>query len=243
MAHTAFVAGATGFTGRSVATLCAGRGITTYAHVRPDSRELARWQKHFAAAGVKVDSTRWEPEALKQRLQELKPTLLFACLGTTRHRAKREQLTDPYEQVDYGLTVMLLDAARDLQPAPRFIYLSAMGVRSSGNAYINARWRVEQALAKSPLPHLIARPGLIAGDRDESRPLEEAVHWVARAVAGTLDAVGARGWANGMRPLTGEQLGSALVQLALDPPGKEVVPLSTLAALGTAPGARAVSSS
>ena len=45
----AFVAGATGYTGREVVRLLAERGIETYAHIRPDSKSRARFEQQFTA--------------------------------------------------------------------------------------------------------------------------------------------------------------------------------------------------
>ena len=43
-ASPAFVAGATGFTGREVVRLLVERGVPAVAHVRPDSPRLEEWK-------------------------------------------------------------------------------------------------------------------------------------------------------------------------------------------------------
>jgi uncharacterized protein YbjT (DUF2867 family) len=231
MSHTAFVAGATGYTGRAVVAVCLAQGIITHAHVRPDSADLPGWQQRFGAMGAHVDTTPWDTQAMAQRLQAVNPTLVFALLGTTRKRAKQENIPKPYETVDCDLTIRLIEACRSVQPPPRLIYLSAMGVRDTSNAYLQARWKVEQHLRQGKLPYTIARPGLIAGDRSEQRPGEQAAHSLTLGATRLLDTVGAHRWADMVRPLTGSQLARALVHLACATHPEPIVQAGSLAAL------------
>ena len=87
--HVAFVAGATGYTGREVVRELRARGIETIAHVRPDSPTLARWRDEFEALGARVDTTPWDEAAMRATFDAFRPTLVFALIGTTRARAAR----------------------------------------------------------------------------------------------------------------------------------------------------------
>ena len=87
---TAFVAGATGYTGQEVVAELRRRGTQTWAHVRPDSSRRAEFTSRFEGLGAQVDATAWDEAALTARFVELRPDLLFALLGTTRSRAKEE---------------------------------------------------------------------------------------------------------------------------------------------------------
>lgn len=80
-----------------------------------------------------------------------------AMNASTGRPAPRAAPAD-YERVDVGLTLMLLEAALAAGNRPRFVYLSAAGVRGlhDGNAYIRARRRVEAAVQASGLPFTIA---------------------------------------------------------------------------------------
>jgi uncharacterized protein YbjT (DUF2867 family) len=83
----AFVAGATGYVGREVVRVLAQeRSIPTAAHVRRDSPRLAEWRDRVAAAGASIDTTEWAEPAMTETLVRLRPTLVFALLGTTRAR-------------------------------------------------------------------------------------------------------------------------------------------------------------
>ncbi len=218
----AFVVGASGYTGHAVVRALRARGVETYAHVRPDSRQLAELRASFEALGASVDTTSWDGDALERRLAEVRPEVVFALLGTTRARAardKRDGHDSSYEAVDYGLSIRALTAAARCGTSPRFVYLSSLGVtKTTTNAYLEVRWRVEQAVIASGLPYLIARPSFITGpDRPESRPAERVGAVVVDAVLGGFALFGARRLRDRFGSKTADQLGVALVTRALAP--------------------------
>lgn len=213
----AFVAGATGYTGREVVAALARHGVQTVAHVRPGSADLVRWRERFRALGATVDETPWELQAMRATVAARRPSLVFALLGTTRSRAAREGLTDAYEKIDYGLSALLLDAARHAGSLPRFVYLSALGVNDrSKNPYLAARARLERELGASGLTSLIVRPAFVTGPDREERRVPERV--LGAAVDGVLAVVGAAG-ASALRDrwssLTGAELAEGMVRIAL----------------------------
>ncbi len=214
-----FVAGATGYTGREVVHECRARGLETVAHVRPDSRDLDGWRQRFEALGARVDTTAWQLEAMTATFTALQPSRVFSLLGTTRARAKADTgsaVAETYEAVDYGLSVMLLEAAVASASKPRFVYLSAMGAEGRPlNAYMDVRKRVEAAVRGSALPYLIARPGFITGsDRDEWRAGERIAATISDGALKLLGALGARRLATRYTSMTGAELGRALVELS-----------------------------
>lgn len=221
---TFFIAGATGYTGREVVRLARERGVHVVAHIRPDSSSRARWTEAFEGMGATVDTTAWEPEAMAEALAACQPSHVFALLGTTKARARREAaegaVEPSYETVDFGLTAMLLDAARGCEPQPRFVYLSSMGVTEArpSNAYLDVRWRIEKQLREGALPFTVVRPSFITGpDRDEPRLFERVGATVADG------ALAVAGWLGGRRlqakyaSISNTDLAAALVRLALDP--------------------------
>ena len=221
----AFVAGATGYTGREVVSQLRERGVPTVAHVRPDSSRLKEWRDRFESQGARVDTTAWEKEAMGATLKRLAPVSVFALLGTVQARMARarkegrDPQSESYEAVDYGLTVLLLDAAKACGSSPRFIYLSAVGVKeNSKSAYYQARARVERRLLGSGLPYCVARPSFITGpDRDDGRPLERLG---AAASDGLLRFAGLFGGGRlreRYASITNTCLAGALVKIALDP--------------------------
>jgi uncharacterized protein YbjT (DUF2867 family) len=218
---TAFVAGATGLTGREVVQVLRQRGILTRAHVRPDSSSLEEWKARFAAVGAEVDATPWELSAMTETLARVAPEWVFALLGTTRARGKQSKAAtgqaDTYESVDYGLSVMLLNACLASGHRPRFVYLSAIGVSdTSSSAYASARARVERELRGSGLPFTIARPSFILGDRDESRPAERVGSAISDAALRFVGALGGAKVRDRYRSIAAPDLAQSLVRIALD---------------------------
>jgi len=217
----AFVAGATGYTGRAVVEALRDRGVEVVAHARPGSPRLAELAPGFEALGAEVDTTPWQAEALAERLGAVRPELVFGLLGITRAGARREArdkgARPSYESVDHGLTVMLLDACVAAGLAPRFVYLSSLGVgpRARG-AYLRSRWKTEEHVRASGVPFTIVRPSFITGaDRDEPRPGERVAATVAGGALAVLGALGARRLKRRFAPRTGAELARAMVGAAL----------------------------
>jgi len=221
----AFVIGATGFTGREVVRLLAERGISTVAHVRPDSPRLEEWKGRFYGVGAEVDTTAWDKTAMIETLLRIRPAAVFALLGTTRARmhaagrAGRDPRSHSYEAVDYGLTALLIEAVKETGLSSRFVYLSAAGVKeTSRSAYYRARVRAEALLRSSGLPYTIARPSIIAGPgRDDSRPLESLGAVVVDRLLSAAGLLGARKLEARYASTTNVRLAKALVRLALEP--------------------------
>lgn len=217
--HIAFIAGATGYTGSHLVPILVERGWTVYAHVRPDSSSLGQWTAHFKELGAQVDSTPWDPASMRARFREIRPTVVFALLGTTKKRAKlgdSGQIEDTYEAVDYGLTSLLLRATIDESPRARFVYLSAWGVKpNTNNPYMKVRARIEQELQESALDYVVIQPAVIGGDREESRPLEHIGGTLGVGVAKVLSAVGAKRAAGDLRTRTGHELATNCADAAV----------------------------
>lgn len=221
----AFVAGSTGYTGQSVVEELLAKGIETVAHIRPGSSRREDLGVAFEEQGALLDLTPWEPEAMRETLERLSPQLVFCLIGTTKARQKELEARGEdgananYEAVDYGLTKLLVDACAALgEDAPRFIYLSSMGVGPNGlNAYMKARYKAEQAVQQSGVPYTIARPGIITGeDREESRPLEQWSGKINDALFGIVGALGGKSLAKRYRSTDASELARALVRLALE---------------------------
>ena len=219
--HLAFVAGATGYTGRAVVDALCAQGIDTIAHVRPNSPSRDDHQARFEALGAQLDFTPWDPEGIAASLKAHQPTLVFCLLGTTRRRVAEERRAGgpglTYQAVDYGMTMMVVRGAEALSNPPRVIYLSAAGVKPSRpGSYYHARWQVEEALKASSLPWTIAQPYFITGsDREERRPAERMAGIVFDGLLCLGGARARRRWSS----LTAPELARGLVRHALDPNG------------------------
>ena len=220
----AFVAGATGLTGRHVVRVLRKRGIRTVAHVRPDSSQLQRFEKLFEGQGAEVDMTPWDEDSMAVTFADRRPTIVFALLGTTKARARKiakaggNASKESYEAVDYGLTRILLDASLAIVPLPRFVYLSSMGVtEGTRNPYLAVRARIEKDLQEAGIPHVVIRPSFIVGDRDEPRPRDDFGAKVSDGALAAVGLLGGRRLRQKYRSTDADTLAHALVTLALDP--------------------------
>jgi uncharacterized protein YbjT (DUF2867 family) len=224
----AFVAGATGYTGREVVEVLVERGVRTVAHVRPDSANAEQWRERFESLGAAVDHSPWGDAEMTQALSALQPTHVFSLLGTTRARrraAAARGIAESYETVDFALTAMLVRAAVASGSRPRFVYLSSLGVREHATSpYLVARWRAESLLQASGLPYTIARPSFITGPgRDESRPLERVGAAAGNLAALALRLLGARRFGASLASMTGRELAEGLVRQAFDTSAENMI--------------------
>src|SRR5690349_6433896 len=111
----AFVAGATGLTGRFVVEALCTAGTSVVAHVRPDSPRLLEWRERFTGLGAVVDASPWEESAIRAALAQHAPSMVFGLLGTTQARVKRvakqggDASKETYDAVDIALTEMLIE--------------------------------------------------------------------------------------------------------------------------------------
>ena len=218
-----FVAGATGYTGREVARLLGEQGIETHMHVRPDSSDLQRWTQYAAAHGLTLDTTPWRSKAFESHFAQLKPTHIFALLGTTKARARRvgraggDASLNTYETVDYGLTMELFEAGLKMSTPPRFIYLSSAGSgKNAKGDYLKVRHRVESSLETSYESYVTIRPSFITGaGRDESRPMERVGAALSDGLLGTVGLLGGRRLRNRYRSISNVQLARAVVHFGL----------------------------
>ena len=215
---TAFIAGATGYTGRATVEVLRSLELTVIAHVRPDSSRLETWTERFTKLGAQVDVSPWTPEAMSAALARHSPTWVFALLGTTRSRARQEgrDAVTAYEAVDYGLTRMLIDAAVSTEGSPLLVYLSSIGVRQgTRNPYLAARAKVEAYLQETSLPHVIARPSFISGaNREEFRFGERAAAIVGDSALAFAALLGGQTLRERYASMTNTELAQGLVGLA-----------------------------
>jgi len=234
----AFVAGATGYTRRQVVRELCRQGIGTVAHVRPDTSRLDRWREEFARVGAEVDTTLWETGAITATLRRLQPDLVFALLGTTRARARREGGSGDYGAVDLGLTLLLLDAVKGAVPQARFVYLSAMGARpGTRNPYLAVRVTVEAVLRESGLSWVIARPVFVTGpDREESRPAERAASVLTDGILALAGLLGGKSLQLRYASLDATTLARGLVRAATGPARAQLLEAAALRALAGSAG-------
>ncbi|MDZ4772414.1 MAG: NAD(P)H-binding protein [Planctomycetota bacterium] len=217
----AFVAGATGYTGSATVARLRALDVETVAHVRPDSQRLAEWRKRFEAIAARVDTTSWDATAMHATFRTLRPTHVFATLGTSLARSKGgsdSSVPDTYADVDFALTKMLIDASVAAGSVERFVYISAAGANAgTRNPYLKVRVEIERLIRASGLAFTVARPGFVSGsDREEARPLERISATASDVFFTLASSLGAAGFASRYRSISGTQLARGLVRAAFD---------------------------
>jgi uncharacterized protein YbjT (DUF2867 family) len=222
---TAFVLGATGFVGREVVRQLCVRNTKTIAHVRPDSSKLEDWRKTFGELGAEVDTTPWDVAQLAATWRAKPPAQVYILIGTTRSKAKLDQLEgNIYEQVDYGLTKLAVDAARSSEQSPRLVYLSSVGADGAArSAYLRWRGKAEEAVKASGVPWVIARPSIITGERDDGRLGERSAAVIGDGLLAVAGVLGGKSLRAKYRSTTPDILASSLIRLGEAPEHDRIV--------------------
>ncbi len=161
---TVAVAGGSGFIGGAIVRRLAGIPAT---RVRLLTRDAERARRKFEAP-VNVEFV----SADVTNRDSLQPALAGASAIVSAVQFDGYPIENPrrgltFERVDYGGTVALLDAAKNVGVS-RFIYISgAAADENSSQSGFRAKGRAERAIRESGLSYTIFRPSLVygAGDR------------------------------------------------------------------------------
>ena len=197
--------GATGLVGRHLLAhaLSDARVTRTVAPVR---RALAPHPRLFAPV---VDF-----EALPEDAPWWRADAVVCALGTTMRTAGSREA---FRRVDHDYPLAVARLAKR-HGARAFVLNSALGADPASRVFYNrVKGEVEAALAELGFESLcFVRPGLIGGERDESRPGERVASVVLRAFGSLLP----RRW----RINPAERIAAAMLEAAVvRKPGVEVV--------------------
>jgi uncharacterized protein YbjT (DUF2867 family) len=143
---TAFVAGATGYTGRAL------------LHEIQKSEWKAR--PHARSAGKVEGAIVCDPRDVAKLTESMRGCdAVVQLIGTVRANFAEGD----YEAIDYGTTVALCAAAK---PAgvPRILLLSSVGAGKPRGSYLTWKRKTEQVVEQSGLEHTIVRPSVIGGE-------------------------------------------------------------------------------
>ncbi len=205
------IMGATGLVGHQALKLALrDRGIETVT--APVRRPLPAHPKLSAPIvdydDLPADAEFWSADAV------------VCALGTTLRTAGSQEA---FRRVDHGypLAVARLAFGRDVRT---FVLNSALGADPNSRFfYSRVKGELEQDLERIGFASLtFVRPGLIGGERTESRPAERAATVLLKALGPALP----RAWR--INPAT--KIAAALVEAAVaSKPGVHVVPSSDLA--------------
>jgi NADH dehydrogenase len=146
--QTAFIAGATGYTGRALMDLFA--------------REKTEWKPrpHARAPGKIEGAVVCDPRDVPRLTEGMRGCdAVVQLIGTVRARFAEGD----YEAIDYGTTVALGEAAK-AAGVPRLLLLSSVGAGSGLGRYLAVKRKTEQWVEASGLEYTIVRPSMIGGE-------------------------------------------------------------------------------
>lgn len=120
------------------------------------------------------------------------PSIFFSALGTTRGAAGS---FEAQRKIDYDLNLALAQAAKASGVKVYVLISTANATTNSHFGYTKMKGELEEAVKALDFEHtVILRPGLLVGERQESRPAEFFVRKIA-GLAGALSNVLKDGWA------------------------------------------------
>lgn len=167
---------------------------------------------------VNDDTSRWAAQ-----LSSLTPTpsIFISSFATTRGAAGGFE--NQYK-IEHGLNIEMARAARDAGTKVYVLISSSGANKHSSMAYMKMKGEIEEDIKELGFEKMvILRPGLIAGTREESRPMEAAFRCVA-SFAGKLHSSLKNGWAQEADDIARAAVNAGLKALEGDvPAGSEKV--------------------
>ena len=143
----AFVAGASGYTGRA---------LLAELH-----RAGSSWQPrpHARSSGKLIDAVVCDPRDVAKLTDGMRGCdAVVQLIGTVKARFE----DGDYDDIDYGTTVALGQAAL-AAGVPRFLLLSSVGAGSPRGRYLQVKRKTEEWVEKSGLEYTVVRPSVIVG--------------------------------------------------------------------------------
>ena len=206
---TVLVAGATGAIGSVLVPRLRTAGCDVIPHVRPQTaarHPLGKDRRAFIADlsdAQKLDATMATVDAV-------------VCLVGTMRR--RFSAGDTYESSDYRPVVQLAQSARSVpSPSPRhFVLLTALGSRK-GTGYLGWKFKAEQAVRESGLPHTILRPSFLDTTGSGAQPSDGKERRPPPLVGSALGLLGLvpplKGLSDDLRPIPAGVLCAAIARI------------------------------
>lgn len=159
------VAGATGLVGSHILRLLADRDDVSITALTRSRGRLA-----FSAPNLKESAFDYaDPNSYARIGSEIPCDVLFCALGTT---IKTAGSADAFAAVDRDFPLALFQRLKDLKSKPIVGVVSSIGADRPSNFYLKVNKEMEDGLRATALPHVIARPSFLLGERAEVRFVE-----------------------------------------------------------------------
>lgn len=204
----ALVAGATGLVGGHVVERLAESADVDRVVVLV-RKKTGKWPSAKVEEKV-VDYDALDPSAFAG------VTEVYACLGTTIKKAGSQ---DAFRKVDHDYTLAVANAAK-AAGVERFAVVSSVGASArSSNFYLRVKGETDEAIQKIGFSSLvIARPSMLVGNREESRPGEKVGIAVSKAFSFAMV-----GGLKKYRPIEARRVASAMIAAMGREPGTSTV--------------------
>ncbi|KAI4954581.1 hypothetical protein J4E86_005891 [Alternaria arbusti] len=174
----AVLAGSTGLVGSNILTMLLAHPSFSaiHAYTRRDLPNPAGSTKLQPITSA--DPSTWPA----QFPSSSSPRVFFSALGTTRAQVGG---FDAQRKIDYDLNLDLAKTAKEAG-VDTYVLISSNGANPNGYfAYPKMKGELEEAVKGLGFKHtVIVRPGLIVGERSESRPAEAALRSLAKGLRG-----------------------------------------------------------
>ncbi|KAH8427895.1 uncharacterized protein LDX57_005598 [Aspergillus melleus] len=218
MANVALI-GCTGMVGSHILTsLLAHPAVARVDTISRRTPQAASTAQAKLTTFVNDDTSRWASQ-----LSSLTPTpsIFISSFATTRGAAGGFE--NQYK-IEHGLNIEMARAARDAGTKVYVLISSSGASKTSSIPYTRMKGEIEEDIKEMGFDKtVILRPGLIAGTREESRPLEAAIRYVA-SFAGKVHSSLKNGWAQEADDIARAAVNAGLKALEGDvPAGSEKV--------------------
>jgi uncharacterized protein YbjT (DUF2867 family) len=209
------LAGSTGLIGRAVLGQLAGRAdVQVTALVRrPSGRALA--------ANVAERVFTFAPPGDYRLIgtAELPCDVLLCCVGSTMRQAGSQEA---FRQVERDVPLALAARLAASGPEAVFGFVSSIGAERPTGFYLKNKAETEAGIVALGVRHVIVRPSLLLGERQELRPGERLATWVMPPLFTALGALGLTRVAAvaKYRPIPATRVAATLIAYCVDQPAR-----------------------
>lgn len=128
---------------------------------------------------VNSDSSQWGPDISALKHEDI-PQIFFSALGTTKAAAGG---VEKQRKIDFDLNLLLAKAAKEAGIRTYILISGGLGSggTESSNSFVKMKADLEIAVKELGFERtVIVKPGLIVGNRKESRPIEAIFRGTAK---------------------------------------------------------------
>lgn len=111
--------------------------------------------------------------------------VVFSCIGTTNKKVRGDKKL--YWKIDHDIPVNACRLALE-RGCEKFVFVSSIGANANSTLfYTKMKGQTEQDVIATGMPEVhIMRPGMLLGERKESRPLEKFAQVVMKPLSGLM---------------------------------------------------------